>query len=118
MSEELRYDVQDRIAHIQINRPKAMNAIHPDLMKDLSALIREADQDDERVSVLVLSGVGPNFSAGYDLKVSWGEIYGEDDVTAKRPGNGRSPMETWDVLGRAAPRDLAADEALPGEDDA
>jgi enoyl-CoA hydratase len=76
MSDELHCDVQDRIAHIQINRPKAMNAIHPGLMAELSAVIREADRDDDRVSVLVLSGAGPHFGAGYDLKFPWGEHYG------------------------------------------
>ena len=55
MSDELLYDVQDRIAHIQINRPKAMNAIHPGLMEELSALIREADRDDDRLRL----GRGP-----------------------------------------------------------
>ena len=43
MSDEVLYDVQDRIAHIRINRPKAMNAIHPGLMAELSSVLREAD---------------------------------------------------------------------------
>ncbi len=42
-----------------------------------------------------------------------GEPYTSENVTAKRPAHGLSPMEFWDVLGRAAPRDLAADEELP-----
>ena len=84
MSDELLYDVQDRIAHIQINRPKAMNAIHPGLMEELSALIREADRDDDRVSVLVLSGAGPHFGAGYDLKFPWGEHYGDGVLNQRR----------------------------------
>lgn len=76
MSEYVLYDVKDRIAHIQINRPKGMNPINPDLMAELSAKIKEADQDDENVSVVVLSGVGGNFSSGYDLKFAWYEHYG------------------------------------------
>ena len=76
MSDEVLYDVRDRIAHIRINRPKAMNAIYPDLMAELSSALREADRDDAGVSVVVLSGVGDNFGAGYDLKFPWGEHYG------------------------------------------
>ncbi len=84
MSDELLYDVQEKIAHIQINRPKAMNAIHPGLMEELSALIREADRDDDRVSVLVLSGIGPHFGAGYDLKFPWSEHYGQGVLDQRR----------------------------------
>ena len=76
MSDDVVYDVEDRIARIQINRPKAMNAIHPDLMAELSEVLREADRDDDRVSVVVLSGAGPHFGAGYDLKFPWAEHYG------------------------------------------
>ena len=45
MSTEILYEVQDRIAHIKINRPKAMNSLNPDLMAELSALFRKADAD-------------------------------------------------------------------------
>ena len=41
-----------------------------------------------------------------------GEPFGADDLGAKRPGSGISPMDYWDWLGRPAPRDLAADETL------
>ena len=37
MSDDLRYTVNDRIAHIQINKPESMNAISPPLMPRLSA---------------------------------------------------------------------------------
>jgi N-acetylneuraminate synthase len=41
-----------------------------------------------------------------------GEPIGADDLGAKRPGSGISPMDYWDWLGRQAPRDFAADETL------
>ena len=41
-----------------------------------------------------------------------GEPFDADDLGAKRPGSGISPMDYWDWLGRPAPRDLAADETL------
>ena len=41
-----------------------------------------------------------------------GEPFGADDLGAKRPGSGISPMDYWDWLGRPAPRDITADETL------
>ncbi len=32
MANEIEYEVSDRIARLQINRPKSMNAIHPGLI--------------------------------------------------------------------------------------
>ena len=84
MSEDLLYSVEDRIAYIRINRPTAMNAINPPLMAELSALLKRADDDDEHVSVVVLSGTGPHFGAGYDLKYPWHDEYGPDAVERRR----------------------------------
>ena len=77
MTDEVLYSVKDRIAHIQINRPKAMSAIHPDIMPVLSDRLKQADADDENVSVIVLSGAGDHFGAGYDLKYDWSGHYGK-----------------------------------------
>ena len=84
MSDDLLYAVEDRIAHIQIDRPAAMNAINPPLMAALAALIKRADDDDENVSVVVLSGAGEHFGAGYDLKYPWGDEYGPDVLERRR----------------------------------
>ena len=44
--------------------------------------------------------------------ISAGEQFGPDNLAAKRPGTGLSPM-LWDVvIGRPAPRDFAADELI------
>ena len=84
MSDDLRYAVEDRIAHIRIDRPAAMNAINPPLMAELAALLERADDDDEHVSVVVLSGAGEHFGAGYDLKYPWGDEYGPDVLERRR----------------------------------
>ena len=76
MANEIEYEVSDRIARLQINRPKAMNSIHPGLMEELSSAIGQADADPD-VHVLVLSGKGPHFGAGYDLKFDWQRHYSE-----------------------------------------
>jgi N-acetylneuraminate synthase len=42
-----------------------------------------------------------------------GEVFTEDNVTAKRPASGRSPMDIWDVLGTFARRDFRPDDFIP-----
>jgi N,N'-diacetyllegionaminate synthase len=41
-----------------------------------------------------------------------GELFTKDNVTAKRPGTGLSPMRWDEVLGRPAPRAFAPDEPI------
>lgn len=41
-----------------------------------------------------------------------GEVFSAENITAKRPGTGISPMRWDEVIGRTAPRDLAADELI------
>ena len=44
--------------------------------------------------------------------ISRGEIFSAANLTAKRPGNGISPMRWDEVIGQAAQRDFAADELI------
>lgn len=44
-----------------------------------------------------------------------GEIFTTDNITCKRPGNGISPMEWYNVLGTAAVRDFMEDELIDYE---
>ncbi|MGF2733400.1 N-acetylneuraminate synthase [Marinobacter sp. DUT-1] len=41
-----------------------------------------------------------------------GERFSEDNLMAKRPGTGISPMQWDDVIGRTAPRDFSEDELI------
>lgn len=41
-----------------------------------------------------------------------GERFSTENLTVKRPGSGRSPMDYWDVLGQTAERDYAEDEVI------
>lgn len=41
-----------------------------------------------------------------------GEVFSEDNITAKRPGNGISPMQWFNVVGTRAKRDFKEDELI------
>ena len=41
-----------------------------------------------------------------------GEVFSEENLTTKRPGNGASPMDYWTYLGKLATRDYGEDETL------
>lgn len=60
-------EVSDRIATITLNRPESRNAINRALGAGLRARVREADDRDD-VDVMILTGSGPAFCAGVDLK--------------------------------------------------
>ena len=62
----VRYDVDDRVAVITLDRPDAANAQTPGILKDLDDAWRRADEDAE-VRVIVLQTTGKHFSAGHDM---------------------------------------------------
>ncbi len=69
------YERDGRIGRITLNRPEVMNAIDDELPQALADRVAEANGDDG-VHVIVLSGAGRGFCAGYDLKA-----YAQDDGT-------------------------------------
>ena len=67
--ETIQYDAADGVARLTLNRPERLNAINAQLVSDLRASVATANEDSS-VRVLVLSGAGRAFCAGYDL--DWG----------------------------------------------
>ena len=62
------YEQSGRIAHITLNRPDVLNAIDEALPSALEAAVIRANAD-ESTRVIILSGAGRAFCAGYDLNV-------------------------------------------------
>lgn len=58
------FDVE-AVRSIAFNRPEALNAFTPDLLRALTAALRHTDD----IRAIVLSGEGRAFSAGVDLKL-------------------------------------------------
>lgn len=48
--------------------------------------------------------------ASIDIKA--GDIFTEENLTVKRPGDGISPMRWFDIIGKPAPRDFEEDELI------
>lgn len=70
MSDELLYDVRDRIAYVTLNRPKALNSVSHALDLELEARWDEIDADPD-IWAVVLNATGEKaFSAGADISGS------------------------------------------------
>lgn len=63
---EIEYSVADRVATIALNVPDKRNRISYRMRREIIDALRTAEEDDE-VTVVLIRGNGPSFSAGYDL---------------------------------------------------
>jgi enoyl-CoA hydratase len=77
------YEKDGRIGRIKLNRPDVMNAIDDRMPQDLAAAVARADAD-PGVHVMVLSGAGEAFCAGYDLAY-YAEGNGSGEATQPMP---------------------------------
>ena len=66
-STHTRYEIRERAAWITLDSPENRNALSAPLVKELGAHLRAA-LDDPAVRSIVLTGNGPAFCAGADLK--------------------------------------------------
>lgn len=87
------YDRDGRIARVTLNRPEVLNAIDDQLPGELSAAVARAN-DDPDVHVIVLSGKGPAFCAGYDLAY-YAEANGNGQATQDMPWD---PMRDYKFM--------------------
>lgn len=63
----LQYAARGRIATITLDRPERLNAIDDRMPEEIATAVSRAEEDDD-VHVLVVTGAGRAFCAGYDLK--------------------------------------------------
>jgi len=64
----LQFSITDKIAHLVLNRPDAMNTMQPVLWRELGEVL-QALQRDGAARVLILSSTGKHFTAGMALDV-------------------------------------------------
>jgi enoyl-CoA hydratase len=66
------YERRGPIALLTLNRPDKLNAVNAQMVTELGEALDAAEADD-RVRVVVLSGAGRAFSAGFDLDMGDGD---------------------------------------------
>ena len=84
--ENLLVELRGKVGLITLNRPKAMNALSPELMRELSDALNKFEADDG-CGAIVITGSGKAFAAGADIKAmrDWGymDVYLADYITAE-----------------------------------
>ena len=84
--ENILVETRGRVALITLNRPKALNALSPELMRELGEALSDFDANDG-VGAIVVTGSEKAFAAGADIKAmkDWGymDVYRADYITAE-----------------------------------
>ena len=99
----LTYEVTGRIARITFNRPDKGNAIIADTPVELAACVERADLD-PNVHVILVSGAGAGFCAGFDLGAyadgssSPGNDYRGTVLDGKTQAVNHLPDRPWDPM--------------------
>jgi enoyl-CoA hydratase len=87
------FEIRDSVARITLNRPDKRNALSALTLKELNQALLEAD-DRKDANVILLSGAGKDFCAGYDLSDSYGGA--ADKATEYDPADYRTRAGTID----------------------
>jgi len=84
--ENILVETRGKVGLITLNRPKALNALSPELMRELTAALVELEGD-ENIGAMVITGSEKAFAAGADIKAmkEWGymDVYKADYITAE-----------------------------------
>jgi len=85
-----------RVGIITLNRPKALNALNSQLMREVVAAVEELDADRE-IGAILLTGSERAFAAGADIKEmapkTFSEVYAEDFFSEwDRLSSARTPI--------------------------
>jgi enoyl-CoA hydratase/carnithine racemase len=83
--ENIIVETRDHVGLIRLNRPKALNALNSDLMRELGEALVKFDAD-EAIGAIVITGSEKAFAAGADIKEmqpkNFVDVYREDFITA------------------------------------
>jgi enoyl-CoA hydratase len=79
-------ETRGKVGLVTLNRPKALNALSPDLMRELGEALTAFGSDDT-IGAIVITGNEKAFAAGADIKAmkDWGyiDVYKADYITAE-----------------------------------
>lgn len=97
--------------------PDHKASLEPDELKQMVTSIRNIERalgssDKEPTASEIINRDIARKSIIAKCAIKAGEIFTEENITVKRPGNGVSPMKWFDVLGQKAVRDFIPDELI------
>lgn len=93
----IKLDIQDGVAQLRLDRPKAMNALCAALVSQLARALDTLEADDS-VAVIILTGSQKAFAAGADIKEmqsrTYADVYMSDFITVdwERVASCRKPV--------------------------
>jgi enoyl-CoA hydratase len=84
--ENILVETRGKVGLITLNRPNALNALSPDLMRELGEALASFGSEDN-IGAIVITGNEKAFAAGADIKAmkDWGymDVYKSDYITAE-----------------------------------
>ena len=83
--------LQDHVAHLVLNRPEALNTMHPQFWRELDEVLTQLHREGQ-ARALVISSTGKHFSAGMAL-----DTFGDAILLDDRSPEGRAAV--FDLLG-------------------
>lgn len=97
--------------------PDHKASINPQKLKEMITAIRHIEAALEGSCKVVTDSERKNINIARKSivakkNIKTGEFFSEDNITAKRPGTGISPMKWEQVIGRKADRDYSIDEMI------
>lgn len=95
--ETLKVSIEDGVINLQMNRPDKLNAISSAFLSDLTHAVEQfAHRADARV--LVLSGAGKSFCAGFDVSQKQRDDIRENWIASERLAKAYAALESAPVL--------------------
>ena len=95
MSDTVLFERRGPAAWLTLNRPDKLNAMNGELVRELRARLAEVEAD-ESVKVVVLTGSGRAFSAGYDISEEVkGKIVGAEQWRSVLAADVELVMQLW-----------------------
>ena len=83
------YEKKEGIGYITLNRPEKLNALNRELLAELRHVLADIDGDEE-VRVVILTGAGRAFSAGFDISGADGD---EREIYEREPDEWREVLK-------------------------
>ncbi len=87
--ENILFEKRDGIGYLTLNRPAKLNALTGEMMAELRTAF-DAIEDDDEVKVVILTGAGRAFSAGFNIT----RPEGEPELYERSADSWRSHLKT------------------------